>query len=181
MRGPPTTMDVHRTFRVALRALICLAALAGCKSSDKNAEHRGSAAPGRPAAAQQLHDAIAALDARGQGDAVASPKPAAFIEFEAMLEALEKAPAGPARSKATCALSGMDKRVVVFAPARVPRPAHVAEAEWDRATQALWDTDIDIGEMCEDMGGKPEGGEDEEVLRLLRQRYEKIVELTRLP
>lgn len=178
-------MKVHRTGRGLLGVLLLLAALSGCKASGKRTEQGGPASPGRPtsfdASAAPVDAASATLDAADAVARVDSPRPAAFVEFEAMLEGLEKQPPSPARSKATCALSGMDKRVVVFAPARVPRPAHVGEADWEQAAHALWDTDIDIGEMCEDMDGKPEGGEDEEVLRLLRQRYERLVELTRTP
>ncbi len=171
-----------RACRAVGAALVCVVLLMGCKASEQKAPHGGVASPDAGSSAPD--SATAAVDTRGDIAAVVradSPKPAAFVEFEAMLEELEKQPPSPARSKATCALSGMDKRVVVFAPARVPRPAHVGEAEWEQATHELWDTDIDIGEMCEDMDGKPEGGEDEKILQLLRQRYERLVQLTRTP
>ena len=181
-------MKLYRTGRGLLGVLLLLAAPSGCKAGGKKDAQGGPASPDRPwpfdASAAPVDAASATPDAASAPDAVArldSPGAAAFVEFEALLEGLEKQPPSPARSKATCALGGMDKRVVVFAPARVPRPAHVGEAEWEHATHELWDTDVDIGEMCEDMDGKPEGGEDEEVLRLLRQRYERLVELTRTP
>lgn len=181
-------MKLHRTGRGLLGVLLLLAAPSGCKASGKKDAQGGPASPDRPwpfdASAAPLDGAAATPDSTGQADALVrtdSPKPAAFVELEAMLEGLEKQPPSPARSEATCALSAMDKRVVVFAPARVPRPAHVGETEWEQATHELWDTDIDIGEMCQDMDGKPEGGEDEEILRLLRQRYERLVQLTRTP
>ncbi|MBK7823525.1 MAG: hypothetical protein IPJ61_21295 [Tessaracoccus sp.] len=109
-----------------------------------------------------------------------APRPKVAAEFEAAMDDLMKRPPSPERSQLTC-LFIKKKREVFRLPASIQRPERVPEEEWRQAQIEYGETEIDIAEMCEDMDGKPEGGEDEEVLRLLRQRYEKLVSLTRDP
>lgn len=176
-------MTVQRAFRAIGGVLICWLALGACRTSEKKVE---KGVPGAPDARAPSPDgAIAAPDAPVGVDAVIHadiPKPAVFVEFEKLLDAHTKKPATPERSIATCGLIRQDaQRLALLAPADAPRPETVPEEEWERARHVFVETEIDIAEMCEDMDGKAEGGEDEEVLRLLRQRYERLVELTRQP
>lgn len=165
--------------------LVTVLVLGGCKASDEKATPVGRALPDQftmlDARARRDHataDAPVAVDAAIHAN---MPKPAVFVEFEKLLDAHTKKPATPERTLATCGLIRKDdERLALLAPADA-RPEAVTEEEWDRARHAFVETEIDIAEMCEDMDGKPEGGEDEEVLRLLRQRYENLVELTRRP
>ncbi len=174
---------VHRVCRVVGGVLICWAAFAACRTSEKKVDKGVSGAS--DAGASSPDGAIAAPDAPVGVDAVIHadiPKPAVFVEFEKLLEAHTKKPATPARSLATCGLIRQDDtRLALLAPAAAPRPETATEEDWERATHVFVETEIDIAEMCEDMDGKAEGGEDEEVLRLLRQRYERLVELSRQP
>lgn len=175
-------MSVHGACRAVGCVLIGWLAVAACRASEKKGDNGGSVASN--ARAPSPDAALTAPDAPVGVDAVIHaplPKPAVFVEFEKLLDAHTKKPATPERALATCGLIRHDTRLALLAPADAPRPETATEEEWERATHVFVETEFDIAEMCEDMDGKAEGGEDEEVLRLLRQRYERLVELTREP
>ena len=176
-----TLTFVRRTAAIAI--ILGSASLAACKSAKKDAPPGGTAPPDAAVVAVVVDAAPPAPDAAPPIDAsvaAEAPLPKEFVEYDALMAAHMKL-AAPARAVATCALVGMDHRAVLFAPAKVPRPAQVPEAEWEEASGAFTDTDYAIGEMCQDHDSKPDAGDDDEVLALLKERYDKLVALVRRP
>lgn len=161
------------------------AALVACKRAKQTAPAAGTATPDAPAATVVVDAAPAApapdppppppVDAM---TTEAAALPPAFAAFDALMAAHMKLDP-KARAVATCALVGMDKRAQLFAPAKLPRPPHVTEEEWTQANDAFLDVDYRIGEMCLDADGKPDAGDDDDVLRLLQERYAALAALAR--